>query len=567
MDASLLRHQSDSRYCFSIDTTHALIRLALSRLANVDKVELVYGDPRSFHQKHSYKPLTLKYQDHSFSYYETVIELYPMRLMYVFYIEENGEKYYFSESGLSEKYIFDLAFISAFQFIGENIKDVVKENESWKGRVIYQIFPERFNRSNKLDKSYVNVDWYYKDLRNHRGAMLGGDLYGVIDKLDYLKDLGIGAIYLTPIHPSPSSHKYDVLDYYDVDHHFGGKEAFKELVTKAHEKDIKIMMDMVFNHMSNQNPIFLDVCEKGGNSKYYDWFFINGSYPSKYPLNYLCFGNFGHMPKINTNNIEVQNYLLDVTRYWIKEFDIDGYRLDVSEGVSHDFWMKFKLVTKEVKQDVLVIGENWFNSESYLGNNQFDGVMNYPFLGAVSGYICKKTDARETAEAFDGLLMRYKDGHNRMMMNILASHDIQRFYNLCDKNKDLSLLGHAIMMFYLGYPLLYYGEEIFMEGGGDPDNRRGMEWNSGYFYSPEHALFKEIIRLRNRPTLKEGDISIYSEEGLLIIRRTLGHSGLALISNMTNNKIKRSGKIILKNKYSLDGEIEPNGFIITEFYN
>ena len=566
MDLSLLRHQSDSRYCFSLDENHALIRVAVSRLVSLDKIEIVYGDPRSFHRSHSYQPLTLKYQDRAFNYYETVIDLYPMRLMYVFYLVEKGMEYYFSESGLSNQYIFDLAFISAFQFIGENKNDIVQENESWEGRVIYQIFPERFAKSNKLKKDYVNCDWNCKDLRYNRGALLGGDLFGVTEKLDYLKDLGVGAIYLTPIQTSNSSHKYDVIDYYRVDPRFGGEEAFKELVNEAHKRDIKIMMDMVFNHMASDNPIFQDVCAKGRGSKYYDWFFIDGEKPHKIPLNYLCFGHFAYMPKINTNNVEAQNYLLDVARYWIKEFDIDGYRLDVSEGVSHDFWIKFKFAVKEVKKDILVIGENWFNSESYLGNAQFDGVMNYPFLGAVSGYVCKATDARETAEIFDALMMRYKDGHNRMMMNILASHDIQRFYTLCEANKDLSLLGHAMMIFYLGYPLIYYGEEIFMTGGGDPDNRRGMEWNSPNFSSPEHALFKELIRLRQDPILKEGDISVYSKDNLLVIKRFYQGSGLALVCNMSDYPQAIDGNIILKNKYNINKEIEPYGFVVVRVY-
>ena len=566
MDLSLLRHQSDSRYCFSLDERHALIRVAVSRLTSIENIQVVYGDPRSFYRSHTYQAMELKYRDEAFDYYETVIELYPMRLMYVFYLKERGQDYYFYEGGVSTKYLFDLAFISAYQFIGENINDIVIENKTWKGRVIYQIFPERFAKSDKLNKGYVNSDWYNKNIGNFRGAFLGGDLYGVIDKLDYLKDLGVGAIYLTPIHPSPTSHKYDVIDYYDVDPHFGGREAFKELVEKAHERDIKVMMDMVFNHMSSDNPIFKDVEKNGTNSKYYNWFFINGSYPHKFPLNYLCFGTFAYMPKINTNNEEVQQYFLDVARFWIKEFDIDGYRLDVSEGVSHDFWMKFKLACKKTKPDMLVIGENWFNSESYLGNNQFDGVMNYPFLGVVSAYVNNTKNASETAEAFDALMMRYKDGHNRMMMNLLATHDIQRFYTFTDGNKDLSLMGHAMMIFYLGYPLIYYGEEIFMKGGADPDNRKGMEWNSPEFFSNEHKVFKELIKLRQDDALKDSDIQVYSENGLLIMKRKSNHTGLALVMNMTPSPITFMGNIIVKNKYNINQEIEPHGFVVARVY-
>ena len=127
---------------------------------------------------------------------------------------------------------------------------------------------------------------------------------------------------------------------------------------------------------------------------------------------------------------------------------------------------------------MLLLGKNWLNSESYLGPNQLDGVMNYPFLGVVSSCVLRIKGPLETAERQTGLLMRYKDGHNRMMLNILSSHDIQRFTTLCKGNRDLSLIGYAIMVFFLGYPLVYYGEEIFMEGAVDPDNRRGMDWES-----------------------------------------------------------------------------------------
>lgn len=565
MDLSCLRHQSDSRYCFSIDERHVLIRLAISKTVDAEDVQIIYGDPIGFSLNHKYLKLELKHTDSAFNYFEVIIYEELMRLMYVFYIKENGKDFYFSESGLSDRYIFDLAFISAFQYVGENYNDFVKEKESWSGRVMYQIFPERFFNSGIGDKSYVNTDWYSKELVIRRDAFLGGDLQGVIEKLDYLKELGIGAIYLTPIHPSDSNHKYDVKDFFDIDQRFGGKEVFFHLIEEAHERDIKIMMDLVFNHMASNNPIFLDVMEKGNESIYYDWFFINGVKPTKNPLNYRCFGKFAHMPKLNTNNKKVQDYLIKVGLYWAREFKVDGFRLDVSEGVSHDFWNRFKLALKEVDEDIILIGENWYNSESYLGNNQFDGVMNYPFLGVVSGYVTGLKDAEETKEAFDALLVRYKDGHNRQMMNILGSHDIQRFYHLCNKDKDLSLIGHSIMMFYLGYPLIYYGEEIFMDGAGDPDNRRGMNWMSPEFNSPEHRIMKDLIKLRSEKSLAKGDIEISEVNGMLKFKRIYQGSGYCLFTNLTESNKRIEGNVILSNHY-INKEIEPGGFAITKVF-
>lgn len=338
MHLSSFRHQSDSRYCFSLNDHEVLIRLAVSKEVKLDEVHLVYGDPMGFGSHHQNKKMELRYIDAGYLYYETIMEGFPSRFMYVFLIQGEGKEFFYSESGFDETYKFDLAFISAFQFVGENRNDYVLEKPSWQGRVFYQVFPERFHSSiDPKSKPYVNTPWDAPSLKGKHNAFLGGDLYGVIEKLDYLKSLHVGALYLTPIHPSPSNHKYDVLDYFDVDEAFGGKEAFRLLVQKAHGLDIKVMMDLVFNHVSCFHPFFLDVKEKGRKSIYHSWFFIDGDKPSAKPLNYRCFGFHPHMPKLDTNNKDVQTYLIQVASYWMKEFGVDGFRLDVSEGVSHDF--------------------------------------------------------------------------------------------------------------------------------------------------------------------------------------------------------------------------------------
>ena len=552
MEIASFRHQSDSRYCFSLDESHVLLRLAVARSVTLQRVQVVYGDPMGFTQRHNYADMALKHTDAGYHYYEIVLNVFPSRLMYVFLVEGEGRSCYFSESGLSDTYKFDLAFISAFQFVGENENDFVIDKSSWQGRVFYQIFPERFN--NGLgEKPYVNMPWDTTSLTSKHRAFLGGDLQGIIDKLDYLEDLGVEALYLTPVHPSISNHKYDVLDYYDVDPGFGGKEAFARLVEQAHRHGMKMMMDLVFNHCSDQHPFFEDVKRNGKASKYYSWFFINGEKPCKTPLNYRCFGTVKHMPKLNTNNKEVQAYLIGVASYWMKEFHVDGFRLDVSEGVSHDFWTRLKIALKEIEPEVILIGENWLNSESYLGVNQLDGVMNYPFLGVVSGYVLKIRNALETSEGLEGLLMRYKDGHSKMMLNILASHDIQRFTTLC----------HGIMMFYWGYPMIYYGEEIFMKGGGDPDNRRGMEWDSKQFASYRHGLFKGLLHLRKDPILKAGEIEIKEKDGLLVIKRSYEGRVFALYCNMNEHGVKAEGKAILSNRYA-GNEVWSKGFAVME---
>ena len=562
MEIASFRHQSDSRYCFALDDHHVLIRLAAARSVQIESVEIIYGDPMSFVGKHQSQPCYLKHTDAGFHYFETVIEIYPSRIMYVFRVKGEGRECYVAESGLFDSYRYDLGFISAFQFVGENPNDFVIDREKWRGKVIYQIFVERFAQG-LPNKDYVNTKWDCKSLVGKHRAQLGGDLQGIINKLDYLEDLGVEAIYLTPIHPSPSNHKYDVLDYYDVDTHFGGKKVFKELSDQLHQRKMLLMMDMVFNHTSSSHPFFLDVCSKGKSSPYYSWYFVDGEKPRKQPLNYRCFGTVTTMPKLNTNNKDVQKYLIDVICHYVKEYGVDGFRLDVSEGVSHDLWIKMKLALKEINPNIILIGENWLNSESYLGVNQLDGVMNYPFLGVTCGYVLRINDARGTAEGLEGLLMRYKDGFSKMMMNLLASHDIQRFTTLCKNNKDCSLIGYAILMFYWGYPLIYYGEEIFMRGGGDPDNRRGMEWDSEMFQSYYHKTFKSLIHLRKNPVLKEGDIQIYEDRGLLVIRRAFAGESLVLYCNMTDQGVVVRGNVILSNHYA-GNQLWKEGFAVVE---
>ena len=562
MNLANLRHQSDSRYCFSIDDHTVLLRLAVSKDIHLGRVDILYGDTANFYKKQARAKMTLAHEDEAFFYYEGKMEARIPRFFYIFHLSENGCDFFYSESGLSVGYKFDLAYLSAFQYVGENRNDYTFPLKAWQGRVVYQIFPERFASSSRLDKSYVTDPWQTTNLRLNHQVFLGGDLWGVYEKLDYIASLGIGVLYLTPIHPSPTNHKYDVLDYFDVDAHFGGKEAFKAVVEKAHSLGMKVMMDLVFNHMCDKHPFFQDVKKKGRASPYYDWFFIDGDKPTASPLNYVCFTYVTSMPKMDTNNPKVRDYLISVGKYWLEEFDVDGYRLDVSEGVSHDFWIRFKLALKENHPDVILVGENWHNSESFLGPDQLDSVMNYPFLNIVSGYVLSIEDAEITRQRFDGLLMRYKSAHNELMLNILSSHDIQRLMNLCHGDKDRVLMAYAIGVFYPGMPMIYYGEEVLMEGGGDPDNRRGMRWDLVEHPDYYANTFKALLHLREREELQVGKSRFENAGGLLKISRICGDSSIAIYMNMTDSPLPlaKLGEELLSHK-AAGGSVYPKGFL------
>src|SRR5574344_792067 len=202
-----------------------------------------------------------------------------------------------------------------------------------KNSIFYEIFIDRFAIGNReKDTSYINMRW---DELPKSKSFAGGDLQGIIDNLDYLKSIGINGIYLTPIFKSISNHKYDIEDYYKIDEQFGDEETLLKLVKVAHDKGIKIILDAVFNHISEKSPLFQDVLKNGKNSKYYHWFIFKNN-------EYECFSVCKYMPKLNTDNIEVQNYLINVGKYYIEKFDIDGWRLDVSDEVSHTFWKRFR---------------------------------------------------------------------------------------------------------------------------------------------------------------------------------------------------------------------------------
>ena len=248
------------------------------------------------------------------------------------------------------------AFKDNFTVVFPNKDDIVVPNKQFEGRVFYQIFPERFARgADKSNTEYINMEWNTDEPTNDKFA--GGDLDGIREKLPYLKKLGIGAVYMTPIHQSVSAHKYDIDDYFSVDKMFGDLNSLKTLVDEAHKLDIKIVMDLVFNHSSFYNVLFQDVVKHGRSSKYYDWYFVYGDKPSWDEGNYNTFCDVKMMPKLNTNNPEVQDYLCRVGEFYLKDYGVDGFRLDVAFDVSHKFWRVFKYRLQKVNPDVFIIGE------------------------------------------------------------------------------------------------------------------------------------------------------------------------------------------------------------------
>lgn len=563
MEKSAILHQSESRFSFPLDDHRALVRLRTKREDTIAKISVIWNSGHRFWKEQKRTSMTLEYRDGLYDYYECILDGQP-GFSYLFEITDgDGQIWFYNESGFDTQFRLEDSFKDNFTTTYPNEKDIVKPNPAFEGRVFYQIFPERFARSaNKTYTDYIDQDWDTEEPDNLK--FMGGDLMGITEKLPYLKELGIGAIYMTPIHPSVSAHKYDIDDYFDVDKMFGSLEDLKTLVDTAHTMDIKIVMDLVFNHSSYYNPMFQDVVKNGRKSKYYDWYFVDGDKPDKDKLNYLTFADVWMMPKLNTNHPQVQEYLTSIGAFYMEKYHVDGFRLDVAFDVSHDFWRYFKTELKKIDPNVFIVGECWQNSESFLGNDQWDSVMNYPFLYACQRFIAgNRYTPADFADYLNGVLMRYKDGTNRMMLNLLDSHDIERFYNTVHFDKDLQLMAVAALMFYQGNPMIYYGDEIFMDGKNDPYNRKGMRWNSKEFGSEEHQMIRKLLALRQEPVLQKGDIRIFEKDGLVYFRRMLNGKEMYLVLNRSGEEKRLAGKWTLANRAE-NGIVKDKGFVVLE---
>ena len=537
MNQYALLHIPDSSYCFATGKKEIVIRMRASRQDTNIKVYLVYG-PKYEYQIRQYETLMeVAYKDRDYQYYEKKLELDDVRLAYIFRIEENDNIYYFSEDGLTREYCFEESFYNFFQVPYINENDRILTVDWMRNAVFYQIFVDRFFKGdNAKDSSYINMKWGERPTPK---SFAGGDLKGIIQKLDYIQDLGVNAIYLTPIFLSVSNHKYDIIDYKQIDPMFGTEDDLKELVIQAHSRGIRVVLDAVFNHCSMCSSQFQDVIKQGKKSKYFNWFIIDGEYPDPKKMNYECFAACNYMPKLNTAVSEVQNFLIDVGLYWIRKADIDGWRLDVSDEVSHDFWRKFRSAIKAEKPDCVLIGESWHDASDFLRGDQFDSIMNYAFTKACLDYFAHgKYSSEQMADKLNSILMRNASPVNDMMLNLIDSHDTHRFFSETGKNKKRLLCALALEAVFPGAMCIYYGTEICMEGGYDPDSRRCFNWDKTFWDTEFLDEFKEILRLKNERSIKYGNISVGADDGRLIVVREIGNEKITLSIDLEHENFK-----------------------------
>ena len=550
MNEYALFHKTESNYCYPTSENEITIRLRTSNKDNISKIYLVYGCKYDFYCVQHQKEMELRYVDKLFNYYEVHLKLKDVRLTYIFKILSENKTYYFSEDGLTTTYDFKFNFYNCFQYAYIHSSDVHKEVDFMKNSIFYEIFIDRFAIGNrKKDTSYINMKW---DELPKSKSFAGGDLQGIIDNLDYLQSLGINGIYLTPIFKSISNHKYDIEDYYKIDEQFGDEETLLKLVKIAHDKGIKIILDAVFNHISEKSPLFQDVLKNGKQSKYYHWFIFKNN-------EYECFSICKYMPKLNTDNKEVQDYLINVGKYYIEKFNIDGWRLDVSDEVSHIFWKRFRNELKSLGKEIILIGENWHDANKFLQGDEFDSIMNYAFTKALLDYLAfNKYSSKDMSDKLNELLIRNTEQVNKMMLNLMDTHDTLRFYTEINKDINKYLIAITLLFFYEGVPCIYYGDESLMEGGYDPDSRRGFKKDIN---NKAYQLITKLASLRKEQEFINSKLYIKHNNDLLILERISKEYIYRLNVNISFDCKYNIDNYLLSNNYN-NGFIKTNGFVI-----
>ena len=539
MEYSAIFHDMDKRFCYAIEKDLFVIRVQVKK-DDMKEIILHYEDKYiPMEREDTRKTIVMKKVATSqfHDYYEAQVRMHLICLRYFFeFTDMQGERVYYGNYEFDKEYITnrDRMFDCPQNLREEEMFEV----PDWAAnKVVYQIFPSRFAASQPVDKKL----WYKAPITPMDD--LHGDFRGIIDHLDHIQDLGIDVIYMTPSFKSNSCHKYDTIDYYEIDPSFGTKEELKELVQKAHDRGMKVVMDAVFNHTGKEFFAFKDILEKGEKSKYLDWYYIDelplkgkwGEIP-----NFLCFGYYGGMPKLNLKNPEVEKYITDVACYWIRECDIDGWRLDVGDEISHFFWKRFRRAIKAVKKDMLIIGEIWHYAGDFLEGDEWDTVMNYPFyLNLIDLLADEKISVSQFVQNLGYLKGRLHKKCYPLMWNLIDSHDTARFLHLCKDNKKKQHLAAAFQLLLPGMPMIYYGDEYGMPGANDPDCRRGMYWDEEYQDKEMFEWYKRLLQVRKAHTcIVEGELAeaiTRDEDETIVLIRKNGEETIALIFNCSNH--------------------------------
>ncbi|WP_059042230.1 glycoside hydrolase family 13 protein [Paenibacillus rubinfantis] len=480
--------------------------------------------------------MTLWAESEGFKFYRTILTGMESRIRYLQYkfeFDAKGESYWLGAEGLRKTEGAKGSY--SYAYAGD--RDRVNSPDWIGNRVWYQIFPERFCNGDPGNDPESVEPWGSVPTRDN---YMGGDLQGIIKQLDYLSGLGINALYLNPIFAATSNHKYDTVDYLQIDPQFGTVQDLQELVQKCHERDIKVILDLVINHCGFYHPYFQDVVQKGEASDYKDWFYIN-----RYPIHrsedgYDSVGYYQWMPKLRTSNPEVQQYVYDIVSFWQKETGIDGWRIDVADEVEISFLRELKSCVKKLNPNAIIIAEIWDDAKRLMASGGVDSVMNYELRTILFDYCLDRSiPLAEFHSRLVSFLHRYSLTELDQMFNLLGSHDTERILTRCGKDESKLQQLLALQFFLPGNPTVYYGDELGMTGENDPGCRGSLPWE---LVSSEPPLLREfqtwIQRKTTAPVLHHGNTELrYREDSeCYVIRRYTETEEAVLLINFSPDR-------------------------------
>ena len=527
-----------SEYAFALDDTHYIFRLRTGK-GEAESVRFYYADRAVMTPKLQFAPLPMeKFRtDRYFDWYEIRLETRFERIAYYFELQNGVETlFYYGDC-------YEMAGTPTradyFQLPFNHRADRFAAPAWTRAAVVYNIFPDSFAAGKRLAP-------------NGAPPCRGGTVRGVTENLDYIASLGFNCIYLNPIFAARSYHRYDTLDYYRIDPHMGAEDDLRDLVRRAHALGIRVILDGVFNHVSSDHPFFRDVLEKGRASRYYSCFYALPETP-RLPAagelpGYTCFSYVADMPKTNTADPFLRQYFCDIGAYWVRKFDVDGWRLDVANELDDGFLRAFRASVKAAKSDALIVGEVWENAAHYLGGDMLDSAMNYDFRR-----YCRRFFAEQTvdAETFDTnvstLLLRYNENALFAQLNLLDSHDVSRFLSLCGGKTERMELAVLLQMTFPGMPCVFYGDEKGLCGESEPEYRRPMAWDAS---SPLEEAYRRMIALRKtHPALRYG--SFHTElacGGVYRYSRVWNGTKITVAMNLGAEPVKaeKRGTLLLK---------------------
>lgn len=512
----------DGKVCLRLRTGKGDFTNVLARVTNQ------YELPDPFRMAENY-PMQIAFRDEFFDYYEVTFHPPDPRLKYLFLLTSEEITLKLDGAGLHFGADAFENISEAFAFAYAYPADSMPE---WaRGCVGYQIFPDRFRREGEEEEGLEP----WGSTRVQSEFRFGGNLRGIIEAVPYLKKLGVQMIYTTPLFLSDSAHRYNTFDYYKIDPLLGTEDDLKALCDELHKNDMRIVLDGVFNHCGVKFEPFIDAQEKGEASSYREWFLFD----KRIPCGYHTFSHEPYMPKLNLRDEGCAGYFLEIGRYWMDRCGIDGWRLDVSPEVWPDFWRKFHAMMRQVNPDSLMIAECWDDSREWLTTgDMFDSTMHYVLSRNLWNRFCLRSISLAQFDwAVNRAAMLYPHRNQEVLWTFLGSHDTERFRTRAGGDERMLRAASFFQFTYLGGAIIYYGDELGMEGGADPDCRRPMRWDN-VENNLMYRHYQKLAYVRSESeALRYGAFRTHTvlQNGLYAYQRVSEYQKLLLILNTSTS--------------------------------